>query len=111
MISMFDLGFATHRGCDLGVKICNLVRVRPRLVADADLEGHLGRRTQHQRSIGHLKRIIDPVGNQQTGLVEFAGDLEEIPAQGPRCDVVELTERFIEKNDLKDSLEIATYRL
>jgi hypothetical protein len=82
MISMFGLGFCAHRGCDLGMKVRDLARIGSRLVADPDLESYFGRRAQHQRAVGHLECIVNPVSDQQTGLLEFSRDLEKVPAQG-----------------------------
>src|SRR5712664_2934822 len=82
MISMFGWDFSAHGGCDLSVEICDLARVRPRLVADAVFESYLGRRAQHQRAVSHLECVVDAVSNEQTGLLEFARDLEKVPAQG-----------------------------
>jgi hypothetical protein len=81
MISVFGVGFAAHGGCDLGVKIGDLVRVGPRFVADPDFERYLGRGTQNQRAVGHFECIVNPVSNQQAGLLKFPRDLKEVPAQ------------------------------
>src|SRR3954469_2666335 len=89
----------THRGGDAFVYLGESRRIRSLRRADLFRAGDARALRQDQRAVGKLERIVDPVRDEETRLSELARDSLEVAAQSPRRDVIELTERFVEKDD------------